>query len=319
MRHLSGGRYSAGDAEDGLGSLMLRLEDIRYRYPGATEDSLKGVSLEIDKGMFGLIGPNGAGKSTLMQIIALLLSPTSGVVRLNGRDAAANPDWLRMRLGYLPQEFGFYPTFSVHRMLTYLAQLHGQIASPRKRVDAVLRQVNLEREARVPVGSLSGGMKQRLGVAQALLSEPELLIVDEPTSGLDPEERGRLHAVLSGVSGGITVLLSTHILGDIATLCGRVGFLWRGELRIDTSPGTAVRSLMGHLFEIQIPIDALPALRSETEVLSYWVTQPGVVSVRFHADRSPDRWTQAVPVPPTLEDMYLIWTNRAHRCASAAT
>lgn len=298
---------------------MLHLEDIRYRYPGAREDSLKGVSLEIDKGMFGLIGPNGAGKSTLMQIIALLLSPTSGVVRFNGRDAAANPEWLRVRLGYLPQEFGFYPTFSVHHMLMYLAQVHGQIANPRKRVDEVLRQVNLEREARVPVRSLSGGMKQRLGVAQALLSEPELLIVDEPTSGLDPEERGRLHAVLSGLSEGITVLLSTHILGDIATLCGRVGFLWRGELRIDTSPGSAVRSLMGRLFEVQIPRDALPALKSDTEVLSYWVTQPGMVSARFHTDRPADRWTGAAPVSPTLEDVYLTWTNEAHRCGAAAT
>ena len=223
---------------------MLVIEDLVKVYPGGVA-ALRGVSLRIPKGMFGLLGPNGAGKSTLMNILAGLLEPTSGQVSLDGVDVIENPEQLWPKLGYLPQDFGFYPHLTGIAMLSYLLELKGLRAEGglKKLAGELLERVNLSFAANRKVGAYSGGMRQRLGIAQAIAGGPSLIVVDEPTTGLDPEERLRFYHLLAELARERTVLLSTHIVEDVAMLCPRFAILYRGKLWTETSPSEARTSV----------------------------------------------------------------------------
>src|SRR6187399_1648899 len=217
---------------------MLEITGLVKVYPGPVA-ALQGIDLDVPLGMFGLLGPNGAGKSTFMRILAGLLEPTSGRVTLDGLDVMERQQWLRERLGYLPQDFGFYAHLSGRDMLIHLLRLKGVSANggTAKLADELLERVNLTFAAKRSVRSYSGGMRQRLGVAQAIAGNPRLLIVDEPTAGLDPEERLRLYRLLTELAAERTVILSTHIVEDVAVLCPRFAVIRGGRLVAVTTPG----------------------------------------------------------------------------------
>src|SRR5713226_4791035 len=209
---------------------MLVIRELKKTYPSGVP-ALKGITLEVSSGMFGLLGPNGAGKTTLMKILATLLEPDSGSAEMNGIDLITDKHSTRKMLGYLPQEFGLYPTLTAEQMLVYFAKLKGVTDKKQRRalVDALLERVNLSSARKQRLGGFSGGMRQRLGIAQALIGEPELLIVDEPTAGLDPEERVRFHNLLSETaSDRAIVILSTHIVSDVSNLCSHMAIIRQG-------------------------------------------------------------------------------------------
>src|ERR1043165_3509069 len=226
---------------------MLKIQELTKTYPSGIQ-ALKNVSLDISAGMFGLLGPNGAGKTTLMKILATLLEPDSGTAEMNGLDVITHKAETRKILGYLPQDFGLYPTLTAAQMLNYFAKLKG-VSDKKERgslVDALLDKVNLYAERNRRLGGFSGGMRQRVGNAQALIGNPDLLIVDEPTAGLDPEERTRLHNLLAESTGENTVvLLSTHIVSDVSILCSRFAVIRHGEILNATSPELALAGLKG--------------------------------------------------------------------------
>ena len=222
---------------------MLTIRDLVKVYPGPVT-ALQGINLDVPPGMFGLLGPNGAGKSTLMKILAGLLEPTSGAVTLDGEDVLTKPERIRQRLGYLPQEFGFYPHLTGEKMLTYLLKLKGVEApgrAARSSCAELLERVNLTSAAKRKVKTYSGGMRQRLGIAQAIAGDPRLIIVDEPTAGLDPEERLRFYRLLAELAADRIVLLSTHIVEDVAVLCPRFAVIRKGRLVAQTSPSRGPR------------------------------------------------------------------------------
>ena len=289
---------------------MLEIRDLVKVYPGPVA-ALQGVSLDVSKGMFGLLGPNGAGKTTLMRIVAGLLEPTSGAVRFNDEDIVADPRRIRRQLGYLPQDFGFYPHLSGEAMLRFLLVLKG-VHAPQglKRLAAeLLERVNMSHAAKRKVKGYSGGMKQRLGIAQALAGDPRLIIVDEPTAGLDPEERIRFYRLLAELAEDRTVLLSTHIVEDISVLCPRVAIMYDGRFVADTTPGEARDRLAGTIYQGEVAKGDLPEIERR-----YRITQAILIEgrnqVRVHM---PPEETErgAVPdgfesVAPTLEDAYLL-------------
>ncbi|MEZ4649786.1 MAG: ABC transporter ATP-binding protein [Candidatus Eisenbacteria bacterium] len=282
---------------------MLSVRNLVKIYPGPVP-ALRGVDLEVPTGMFGLLGPNGAGKSTLMKVIAGLLEPTSGEVRLDGEDVLSDPDALHRRLGYLPQDFGFYPNLSGRDMLAYMLELKGVDApgGRKKLVEELLERVNLTFAAKRKVKGYSGGMRQRLGIAQAIAGNPRLIIVDEPTAGLDPEERHRFYRILAELAADRTVLLSTHIVEDVAVLCPRFVVISQGRIVAGTTPTEAKDRLRGRIFEGSASGD-LDDLRSR-----YWVTQAVLVEgrnrVRIYAPDGarPEGYSE---VEPTLEDAYM--------------
>ena len=268
--------------------------------------ALNGVDLDVPQGMFGLLGPNGAGKSTFMKILAGLLEPTSGSVTLDGADILKNPDALWPRLGYLPQEFGFYPHLTGEAMLSHLLALKG-VHAPQGRkelVAALLDRVNLSFAAKRLVKGYSGGMRQRLGIAQALAGNPRLIIVDEPTAGLDPEERLRFYHLLSELAVDRIVLLSTHIVEDVAVLCPRFAVIRAGRLLTVTSPGEARAAIRGHMFEGTVSVEDLPQLRAERMVTQAILVE-GSNRARIYAPSGPPP-DGFVPAPVTLEDAYLV-------------
>jgi ABC-2 type transport system ATP-binding protein len=285
---------------------MLEVRNLVKVYPGPVT-ALAGVELDIPPGMFGLLGPNGAGKSTFMKILAGLLEPTSGRVTLDGHDVVKDPQWLRERLGYLPQEFGFYPQLSGEAMLTHLLRLKGVTAPGglKALVRELLERVNLTHAARRPVKSYSGGMRQRLGIAQAVAGDPRLVIVDEPTAGLDPEERLRFYHLLAELAQDRTVILSTHIVEDVAVLCPRFAVIRAGKLVALTTPRAARESLHGAVFEGTVAPADLPALRSRFAVTQALLVE-GTNRVRVHAPdgRAPEGFES---VAPSLEDAYLVF------------
>ncbi len=284
---------------------MLSTRGLVKIYPGPVT-ALNGIDLDVPQGLFGLLGPNGAGKTTFMKILAGLLEPTSGSVTLDGVDILARPDAVWPQLGYLPQEFGFYPHLTGQAMLMHLLTLKGVDAPQglRKLSSELLERVNLAHAARRTVKGWSGGMRQRLGIAQALAGNPRLIIVDEPTAGLDPEERLRFYHLLSELAVNRIVLLSTHIVEDVAVLCPRFGVIRDGRLLAVTTPGEARASVQGRMFEGLVDVERLPRLREER-----MVTQALLVEGRNRARiYEPSGLPPAgfLPVPVTLEDAYLV-------------
>ncbi len=284
---------------------MLRTRGLVKVYPGPVT-ALNGIDLDVAQGMFGLLGPNGAGKSTFMKILAGLLEPTSGTVTLDDADIIEHPEALRPRLGYLPQEFGFYPHLSGEAMLSHLLALKG-VDGPRGRkwlVADLLERVNLTFAARRAVKGYSGGMRQRLGIAQAIAGDPRLIIVDEPTAGLDPEERLRFYHLLSELAVNRIVLLSTHIVEDVAVLCPRFAAIREGRLLAVTTPSEARSAIAGRIFEGTVAAEDLPRLRTERMVTQALLVEGRNRARIYEPSGTPPAGFQAVPV--TLEDAYLV-------------
>jgi ABC-type multidrug transport system ATPase subunit len=284
---------------------VLRIQSLVKVYPGPVA-ALQGVDLEVPVGMFGLLGPNGAGKSTLMKILAGLLEPTSGTVTLDGEDIVLHPERVRERLGYLPQEFGFYPHLSGERMLVHLLRLKG-VSAPgglKKLAHSLLERVNLGWAAKRAVKSYSGGMRQRLGIAQAIAGDPRLVIVDEPTAGLDPEERLRFYHLLTELAEDRIVVLSTHIVEDVAVLCPQFAVIRGGRLVAKTTPREAREAIAGAIFEGTVSPAEIADLRVRHHVTQSILVE-GRQRVRVYAPSgiAPAGFDR---VAPTLEDAYLV-------------
>jgi len=284
---------------------MLSVRNLVKVYPGPVT-ALQGVSLDIGTGMFGLLGPNGAGKSTFMRILAGVLEPTSGSVSLDGRDVLAEPEALWSVLGYLPQDFGFFPHLTGQAMLEYLLELKGVASGKetRKLAASLLERVNLAYAAKRKVKEYSGGMRQRLGIAQAVAGDPRLIIVDEPTAGLDPEERHRFYRILAELAEHRTVLLSTHIVEDVAVLCPRFAVIRNGQVVAETSPTEARRMLAGSIFEGAVATGDLAALQAAKRVTQAVLVE-GRNRVRIH-EPSREAPSGFEPAIPTLEDAYFV-------------
>ena len=281
---------------------MLELRDLSKRY-GKIE-ALSGLTLTLGSGVTGLLGPNGAGKSTLMRILATITRPTSGQVRWRGADVASDPDAIRRDLGYLPQDFGVYPNLDAVEFLRYLASLKGLAgAAARSRVDEVIDAVGLRDSARRPLGGYSGGMRQRVGIAQALLGDPALLVVDEPTVGLDPGERIRFRELLASLAGTRVILLSTHIVSDVEAVATSLVILSGGRLLAEGSPDALLAPLEGRVWLATVTDADLPRLR-DRHVVSGTSRRPEGVQLRLVAGAPPT--PDARPVPPSLEDAYLL-------------
>lgn len=281
---------------------MLVIESVGKTYRGGLK-ALDDITLNLGPGLVGLLGPNGAGKSTLMRILATVSKPTTGRIAWDGEDIVRHPDRLRAVLGYLPQDFGLYPNLSAVEFLDYLAAARGlPSAATRRRIEELLVLVNLTDAARRPLGGFSGGMKQRLGIAQALLNDPRLLIVDEPTVGLDPEERSRFKHLLSELAGDRVIILSTHIVSDVEALAGSIALLRKGRLLAHADPSTIIEMARGRVWEWSIPAAGFADVRRKWSVSGARRVGSELV-VRVVADRAPD--VAAQPAAPTLEDAYL--------------
>ena len=281
---------------------MLIIEALSHVYPGGVK-ALNDVSLTIGKGMFGLLGPNGAGKSTLMRIIATLQAPSSGFVRFGEIDVLAHPEALRRTLGYLPQDFGVYPRVSAQDMLDHMAVLKGVADRAERRavVEGLLAQVNLWDQRRRPLSGFSGGMRQRFGIAQALIGAPSLIIVDEPTAGLDPEERNRFLDLLAEIGENVVVLLSTHIVADIADLCPAMAIICDGAIVRQGAPAGLIAGLEGRIWMKSVETAALPAVRAAHQVISTRLFS-GRRVVHVLADCDPG--DGFAPAQGGLEDVY---------------
>ncbi|HEY4341066.1 MAG TPA: ABC transporter ATP-binding protein [Steroidobacteraceae bacterium] len=293
--------------------MRLLIENLSKRYRGDIK-ALRQVSIDVKAGVLGLLGPNGAGKTTLMSILATVTRPTEGRVLWNGIDIAKDPDSIRVRLGYLPQDFGVYPHLNALEFLHYLAAVKGLDASAAtRRISELLELVNLTQACRRPLGGFSGGMKQRVGIAQALLNDPQLLIVDEPTAGLDPEERVRFRNLLSDLSGERIVILSTHIVSDVEATATSIALIDKGQLVTHASPETLMRQVEGRVWEWVIPSEQLNAVRNQFPISSTTRRSDGV-HVRVLAQEPP---SGGQAVPPNLEDAYLFALSQ-HRAGVQA-
>jgi ABC-type multidrug transport system ATPase subunit len=293
---------AASPAQAASPALSLAIEGVGKQYTRAFW-GLSDLSLRLGPGVLGLLGPNGAGKSTLMRILATITRPTTGRVLWNGADIARAPDELRAALGYLPQDFGVYPHLNPVEFLEYLAAIKGLDGrAARRRIDELLQLVNLTEARRRPLGGFSGGMKQRVGIAQALLNDPRLLIVDEPTAGLDPEERARFRNLLSDLSSERIVILSTHIVSDVEATATAIALISQGRLLRHAAPETLLHELRQRVWEWVAPSADLPALQKRYRFSSQ-VRRGDGVHVRAVADARPD--PAARSVEPNLEDVYL--------------
>jgi ABC-type multidrug transport system ATPase subunit len=259
--------------------------------------------MEIKPGILGLLGPNGAGKSTFMRMLATITKPTDGKILWDDVDIVKSPDALRAVLGYLPQDFGVYPNLNAVEFLEYMAAIKGlDSATAKKRIDELLQVVNLKDAAKRPLGGYSGGMKQRVGIAQALLNDPQLLIVDEPTVGLDPEERVRFRNLLSDLSGERIVILSTHIVSDVEATATRIALVHKGQLLCESAPENLLQELEGKVWEWTVSSEDLPGLKQK-HIVSGTIRRSDGVQVRVVSGSQPE--TQVRSVPPSLEDAYL--------------
>jgi ABC-type multidrug transport system ATPase subunit len=292
---------------------MLSIKGLTHVYPNGTR-ALDGVDLELPKGMFGLLGPNGAGKSTLMRTLATLQTPTSGAIRFGDIDVIAEPEMLRRTLGYLPQDFGVYPRVSALDLLDHLAVLKG-IASRGERKDTVetlLHQVNLWDVRKKAVAGFSGGMRQRFGIAQALIGRPSLIIVDEPTAGLDPEERNRFLNLLAEIGENVVVILSTHIVEDVSDLCPSMAVLAAGRILVEGAPADLVERLSGRVWRKIIDRAELDAQRARHDVIASRLAA-GRLIIHVLADTCPD--AEFEPVQGGLEDVYFSTLSASRRAA----
>jgi ABC-type multidrug transport system ATPase subunit len=288
--------------------MKLTIENVGKRYKGNVQ-ALRQFSLELQPGVLGLLGPNGAGKTTLMSILATITRASEGRVLWNGADVAKDPDVLRSVLGYLPQDFGIYPHLNPVEFLQYLAAVKGLDApTATRRIDELLQLVNLTEVRKRPLGGFSGGMKQRVGIAQALLNDPQLLIVDEPTAGLDPEERVRFRNLLSDLSGERIVVLSTHIVSDVEATATDIALISSGILVAHATPEALLLQVEGKVREWVVPSTGLNAAKQRFLISSTTRRSDGV-HVRVLGDEAPEG---AVPVAPNLEDAYLYRLSR-HR------
>jgi ABC-type multidrug transport system ATPase subunit len=282
--------------------MQLQIDNLSKRYPNGTQ-ALQDVTLAIPQGMFGLLGPNGAGKSTLMRTLATLQEADSGSARLDGLDVLRQKDEVRKLLGYLPQEFGLYPKATAESLLSHFASLKGIENAQERRdvVHALLRQTNLWEHRHKPLGSFSGGMKQRFGIAQALLGNPRLIIVDEPTAGLDPEERVRFHNLLSAIGENVIVILSTHIVSDVSDLCRNMAIIHQGRVHAAGDPAALVGELSGRVWKKTIARSEVPEYQQRFRVISMRLVA-GRTLLHVLQDEQPDAGFD--PVVPDLEDLY---------------
>ncbi|MDP2129391.1 MAG: ABC transporter ATP-binding protein [Erythrobacter sp.] len=294
---------------------MLELSGVSHVYPNGTR-ALDDVTLSIPKGMFGLLGPNGAGKSTLMRTIACLQAPTAGSIRFGEIDVLEQPDALRRTLGYLPQDFGVYPRVSAYQMLDHMAVLKGIRDAKDRRgvVENLLNQTNLWAVRGKAIAGFSGGMRQRFGIAQALIGDPALIIVDEPTAGLDPEERNRFLNLLAGIGENVVVILSTHIVDDVADLCPRMAVLAEGRVQLEGPPRDLIGSIAGRVWQRTIAHQQLPDMLAAHEVISHRFFA-GEIVVHVLSDSQPEGFA---PVTGGLEDVYFATLAQTRRPAVAA-
>jgi ABC-2 type transport system ATP-binding protein len=294
---------------------MLHIDHLTHTYGNGTR-ALDDVSLTIPRGMFGLLGPNGAGKSTLMRCIATLQTPTSGSLRFGDVDVLKQPERLREQLGYLPQDFGVYPRVSALDLLDHLAVLKGLAARGERRetVERLLQQVNLWEVRKKAVAGFSGGMRQRFGIAQALIGNPQLIIVDEPTAGLDPEERNRFNNLLAEIGESVVVILSTHIVDDVTDLCSRMAILAGGRIVALGQPRDLIERQQGRIWARTVARDEIDALRQRANVITSRLRE-GRTVVHVAADEWPGEGFERAPA--SLEDVYFA-TLTAQRQAAAA-
>ncbi|MGA9527510.1 MAG: ABC transporter ATP-binding protein [Terriglobales bacterium] len=293
--------------------MKLSIERISKQYSGKVW-ALRDFSLELRSGVLGLLGPNGAGKTTLMSVLSTITRATQGRVLWNGIDLAQNPNDIRRVLGYLPQDFGVYPNLNAVEFLEYLAAAKGlDAATSRRRIDELLNLVNLNDVRKRPLGEFSGGMKQRVGIAQALLNDPQMLIVDEPTAGLDPEERVRFRNLLSELSGERIVILSTHIVSDVEAMATDIALISAGTLVAHAAPEELLKQVEGKVWEDVVPSSKIHSIK-QRYLISGTARRSDGVHIRILAAAAPNG---AQPLLPTLEDAYLYCLN-THRAGAAA-
>jgi len=282
--------------------MVMSIQNVSKQYKDK-HWGLRDFTLELGPGMLGLLGPNGAGKSTLMRILATITKATAGSVTWNGKDIARSPDELRLVLGYLPQDFGLYPNLTAVEFLEYMAAIKGLDSKTAKtRIDELLQVVNLVEAAKRPLGGYSGGMRQRVGIAQALLNDPQLLIVDEPTVGLDPEERVRFRNLLSDLSGERIVILSTHIVSDVESTATQIVLIDKGRLVRKSAPEALLEELENKVWEWNVTSDELVPLKQKY-IVSGTIRRSDGVQVRVVSESKPEATAQNVS--PNLEDAYL--------------
>ncbi len=285
----------------------LKIESLSKTYSNGVK-ALNNVNLTISNGMFGLLGPNGAGKSSLMRTLSTLQEPTSGTVNFNGIDVIKNPQEIRNNLGYLPQEFGVYPKISAYELLDHIAVLKG-VSNKKDRKEQVLsllQQTNLFQHRKKSVSTFSGGMRQRFGIAQALLGNPKLIIVDEPTAGLDPEERNRFHNLLSEIGENVIVLLSTHIVEDVRDLCSNMAIMGEGQIISQGKPSELIKELEGKIWQRTIKKEDLDAFKTAFNVLSTHL-HLGKIRLNVISDTRPEKEFELVNTG--LEDVYFSTLN----------
>lgn len=283
--------------------MLLEIDNVTKIYPGGIV-GVKDISLQIQEGMLGLLGPNGAGKTTLIRMIATLLVPTSGDIRVNGSSVSSSSQVIRETLGYLPQEFGVYPNLTAWEFLDYLAILDGiyDSQSRKRAVEHALEIVGLTSVAKRQLKTFSGGMKRRIGIAQTLLKTKQLLIVDEPTAGLDPEERIRFRNLLSEISGDRLVIFSTHIVADVETTCNDIIIMKKGRVLIRAKPLSLLTDLRGKVWETSISENEFKELKQKFALITVVRNAEGI-SCRILADEKPS--IECISVSPTLEDAYV--------------
>jgi ABC-type multidrug transport system ATPase subunit len=292
---------------------VLSIQNLTHVYANGTR-ALDNVSLDVPKGMFGLLGPNGAGKSTLMRSVATLQTPTSGSIRFDDIDVIANPEALRRTLGYLPQDFGVYPRVSAYDMLDHMAVLKGvaEAKARRETVESLLNQTNLWSVRKKALAGFSGGMRQRFGIAQALIGDPQLIIVDEPTAGLDPEERNRFLNLLAEIGENVVVILSTHIVEDVADLCPAMAIIVDGRIVRQGAPGELMTALKGRIWMKTIDKAELDIARARYEVISTRLFAGRTV---IHVTADTDPGEGFTPVTGGLEDVYFSTLASARKAA----
>jgi len=286
----------------------LQITNLNKTYSNGTK-AMQQISLQLGHGMFGLLGPNGAGKSSLMKTIAGLQSPDSGTIVFNGTDVVKDPLFMKKQLGFLPQDFGVYPKIAACDLLTHIAVLKGltHAAARKEQVLALLHKVNLYDHRKKEVHTFSGGMRQRFGIAQALLGNPQIVIVDEPTAGLDPEERNRFNSLLSEIGENIIIILSTHLVEDVRTLCTQMAVIDKGAVLAVGKPTDLMDQLQGKLWQQAIRKEELPAYAGNYRLIS---TQFNMGKLNIHIESETDPGNGFTAIAPTLEDAYFSVLNR---------